>query len=150
MELTVPQIMTYCYFNTYWPVSKWEFSWQTCWKVFPSDKAWRATRLDTPGRVSGSYVTADVQSVTDFFTFSTISSAESVSSILLLGSGCDLDIFFAGSRRLLTLFFEGSVKNDVYKLKLFYSVAHISTRINIFQVWWVTYLWSVLVFCFNI
>lgn len=66
--------------------------------LLPLTIEWIVSKLATPGRASGSYVTADVKSVIDFFTFAAMASGVSVIMMQLFGSGSDFDIFFVGSR----------------------------------------------------
>jgi hypothetical protein len=66
-------------------------------------------KLDTAGRMAGSYVTADVKSVMAFLHFSTTTSGSSVSSILLFASGSDFDIFLSGFRKLFNLLADSSI-----------------------------------------
>lgn len=87
-----------------------EFSSQISSGKSPERRECIVKSVDTPGRLSGSNVNADVQSVTDFFTFSTMTSGSSVMSILPRGSGWDFDIFFTGSRRFFILEEQSSAK----------------------------------------
>lgn len=64
--------------------------------------AWIVTRLDTPGRISGSKVTSEVKSVTARRILRAMSSGESVMEIVAIVWGSDLDILAEGSRRDLT------------------------------------------------
>lgn len=71
------------------------------------------TKLATPGRVFGSYVTSDVKSVMARFIFFNNSSGVSRNVSRLLGLGSDFDCFFVGSRSDLTRALRSSAIIDV-------------------------------------
>uniref|UniRef100_A0A8W7PHJ1 Uncharacterized protein n=1 Tax=Anopheles coluzzii TaxID=1518534 RepID=A0A8W7PHJ1_ANOCL len=97
--------------SLYWPVFFPTASRHISSTGLPLTSEWIVIRFDTPGRSFASNVTSDRKSVTDFFTFSSTTSAGSISMMQLFGSGSDLDIFFDGSR------------NDFSRLPSFTSVS---------------------------
>lgn len=83
---------------TYCPVSRPLASSQICCGLTFLTRAWIPTKLATPGRFVGSYVTSDVKSVMALLIFLRIASGGSRNVIRLLSFGSDFDCFFAGSR----------------------------------------------------
>lgn len=75
------------------------FAWLqiSCGLTFLTSE-WMPTKLATPGRFSGSYVTSDVKSVMARLIFLRIAAGGSRNVIRLLSFGSDFDCFFDGSR----------------------------------------------------